>query len=112
MIYNSVSSTGMSDRRKILPKDGKRIGPVRNCGNLAVQELPFRLSYRLFGSLMPARQCTFCKIEKKIKWNQKVSFYVNENSQLLNFIIPTTPTPMQDGACAIVHFTTVINDRQ
>ncbi len=45
---------GKKFRQKILPKDGKKIRPVQNFGNLAVQELPFCLSYRLFGSLMPA----------------------------------------------------------
>ncbi len=40
-------------RQKILPRDGKRIRPVLNFGNLAVRELPFHLLYHLFGSLMP-----------------------------------------------------------
>jgi hypothetical protein len=38
--------------RKILPKDGKRMRPVQIFGNLAVQELPFRLRYHSFGSHM------------------------------------------------------------
>jgi hypothetical protein len=45
--------SGKKFRQKILPKDGKRIRPVQNFGNLAVRELPFYLLYCLFGSLMP-----------------------------------------------------------
>jgi hypothetical protein len=39
--------------QKILPKDGKRMRPVRIFGILAVRELPFCLRYCSFGSLMP-----------------------------------------------------------
>ena len=39
--------------QKILPKDGKRMNPVQIFGILAVRELPYRLRYRSFGSLMP-----------------------------------------------------------
>ncbi len=39
--------------RKILPKDGKRMRQVQIFGILAVRELPFRIRYHSFGSLMP-----------------------------------------------------------
>ncbi len=45
---------GKKFRQKSLHKDKKIIRPVWNFGNLAVRELPFRLVYHLFGSLMPA----------------------------------------------------------
>jgi hypothetical protein len=38
---------------KILPKDGKRMRPVRIFGIWAVRALPFCLRYHSFGSLMP-----------------------------------------------------------
>ncbi len=38
---------------KIFSKNGKRMKMVQNYGILGVQELLFRLLYRLFGSLMP-----------------------------------------------------------
>jgi hypothetical protein len=41
----------------MLPKDSKIIRPVQNFLILTVRELPFRLSYRLFGSLMPGYEC-------------------------------------------------------
>jgi hypothetical protein len=44
--------------QKILPKDGKRMRPVRIFGILAVRELPFLLRYHSFGSLMPGQTCT------------------------------------------------------
>ncbi len=39
--------------QKILPKDIKRMRPVQIFGILVVRELPFRLRYCSFGSLMP-----------------------------------------------------------
>jgi hypothetical protein len=44
-------NVGKKIGQKILPKDSKRMRPVR--GILAVRELPFHLRYRSFGSLMP-----------------------------------------------------------
>jgi hypothetical protein len=41
----------------MLPKDGKIIRPVRNFLILTVRELPFCLSYSLFGSLIPGYEC-------------------------------------------------------
>jgi len=41
-------------RRKIFPKNGKRMKMVQNFGNLVVQELPYHLKYRSFGLLMPS----------------------------------------------------------
>jgi len=40
-------------KRKIFPKNGKRMKMVQNFGNLVVQELPYHLKYRSFGLLMP-----------------------------------------------------------
>jgi hypothetical protein len=42
---------------KTLPKDGKIIRPVQKNVILTVRELPFRLSYCLFGSLVPVQMC-------------------------------------------------------
>ncbi len=44
----------LTNKRKSWPKDGKIIRPVRKNVILTVRELPFCLSYHLFGSLMPA----------------------------------------------------------
>jgi hypothetical protein len=46
-------NVGKKIGQKILPRDSKRMRLVRIFGILAVQELPFHLRYRSFGSLMP-----------------------------------------------------------
>ncbi len=46
---------------KILPKDGKRMGPVQIFGILAVRELPFRLRYHSFGLLIPGSECCYAE---------------------------------------------------
>ena len=51
-------NVGKKIGQKILPKDGKRMRPVHIFGILAVQELPFRLRYCSFGSLMPDQTYT------------------------------------------------------
>ncbi len=43
---------GKEIRQKIFPKNGKRMKMVQNFVNLAVQELPYHLKYRSFGSPM------------------------------------------------------------
>jgi len=52
--YLTVILVGKSLEKNLDKKYCKSIRPVQNSGNLAVRELPFCLSYRLFGSLMPA----------------------------------------------------------
>jgi hypothetical protein len=48
----SFSSVIKQIKRKMLPKDGKIIRPVRNFLILTVRELLFCLLYHLFGSFM------------------------------------------------------------
>jgi hypothetical protein len=48
--------------RKVYPKNGEIIRPVRKNVILTVRELPFRLSYRLFGSLIIADNEYFTKV--------------------------------------------------
>ncbi len=50
VFYRTMILVGKTLGKKLDEKSFPRM--VRNFGNLAVQELPFRLKYRAFGSLM------------------------------------------------------------
>ncbi len=78
-----------------MPKDGKRMRPVRIFGILAVRELLFCLGYRSIGSLMLALKCKFTpqkmfykiglkmeKVKKFLSKRRKIGFMLISKSKL------------------------------
>jgi hypothetical protein len=52
--------------KKIGQKIGQRMRPVQIFGILAVLELPFRLRYCSFGSLMPDAECQYAQCRRSV----------------------------------------------